>query len=125
MKENKETRPWGEFSVLHEGEGFKVKSIVVEPGKRLSMQYHDHRAERWIVVRGVASVLNAPLGKERTTEEIVLSVGQQLYIEKGRVHRLTNAGEGQLELIEVQLGDDLREDDITRLSDDFGRAGER
>lgn len=122
MDPTHETRPWGTFSVIRTGESFKVKSLIVRPGKRLSMQYHDHRAEHWVVVRGVASVLVCKLGDERTAQASILHPGGSVYIPPKYVHRLACAGEDELEIIEVQTGDYLDEDDITRLVDDFGRV---
>lgn len=121
-KLTREERPWGSFEVIREGEGFKVKSIIVKPGGRLSLQYHDHRAEQWVVARGTARVLVSPLGGEDRAEEVKLRVGENISIPTGHVHRLTNDGRSELELIEVQTGDYLGEDDIVRLSDDYGRS---
>ena len=101
---------------MHGGEGFKVKHIVVHPGRRLSLQTHRHRAEHWIVVRGTARVT-------RGDETFALHANQSTYIPKGVKHRLENPGPGQLELIEVQTGTYLGEDDIHRFEDAYGRAG--
>lgn len=117
-----ETRPWGAFSVLHEGPGFKVKSLTVTPGKRLSMQYHRHREEHWIIVRGTAKILVAEPGEEGRTGELTIPAGENIFIPKEYIHRLENPGSDILEIIEVQMGDYLGEDDIVRLSDDFGRV---
>jgi mannose-6-phosphate isomerase-like protein (cupin superfamily) len=111
----KTERPWGSFTVLYEGEGFKVKSVVVNPGCRLSLQTHKHRSEHWTVVRGSAVF---QVGEKR--EEV--HVDQSRYIPKGEKHRLENKGTKPLEIIEVQYGEYLGEDDIIRLEDDYKRS---
>ena len=109
-------RPWGLFDVLHGGDGFKVKRIVVNPGERLSLQSHRRRAEHWIVVRGAARVT-------RGEETFTVSANQSTYIPPGTRHRLENPGPAPLELVEVQTGDYLGEDDIIRHDDAYGRSG--
>lgn len=118
----KETRPWGSYTVLDEGDTYKVKRIEVLPDKRLSTQYHAHRAEHWVVVRGMGCVLVCELGEEGKCDEITLKTGDNIYIPKGHVHRLGNPFAAPLEIIEVQIGDYLGEDDIVRLADDYGRV---
>jgi mannose-6-phosphate isomerase len=108
-------RPWGSFTVLDEGEGFKVKRIEVLPGKRLSYQKHSKRAEHWIVVQGTAKVT-------LDDREIIVSTGEAIDIATGSAHRVENPGTEMLVFIEVQRGSYLGEDDIVRLQDDFGRA---
>jgi mannose-6-phosphate isomerase len=108
-------RPWGKYTVLDEGEGYKVKRIEVLPGHRLSYQRHARRAEHWMVVRGTAKVV-------LDGNEIPLSVGEVVDIPEGAAHRIENPGKELLVFIEIQRGDYLGEDDIVRLSDDFGRA---
>jgi len=108
-------RPWGSYTVLEEKEDFKVKRITVKPGKRLSLQYHFRRSENWTVVRGIAKVR---LGDK----ELILKPGDHVYIPKKEVHRLENIGKELLEVIEVQVGDYLGEDDIVRIEDDFKRV---
>ena len=110
-------RPWGTFTVLDEGDGFKVKRIEVFPGKRLSYQKHSQRAEHWVVVQGTAKVT-------LDDREIVVEAGEAIDIGIGSAHRVENPGEQTLLFIEVQRGDYLGEDDIVRLQDDFGRAPE-
>ncbi|PYS83127.1 MAG: mannose-6-phosphate isomerase [Acidobacteria bacterium] len=110
-------RPWGSFTVLDEGEGFKVKRIEVLPGKRLSYQRHARRAEHWMVVAGTARVTLD--GGER-----VVRCGETMDIRVGAAHRVENPGADLLVFIEIQRGDYLGEDDIVRLEDDFGRVGE-
>lgn len=108
-------RPWGTFTVLDQGDGFKVKRIEVLPGKRLSYQKHAQRAEHWVVVNGTAKVT-------LDDREIVVETGQAVDIAIGSAHRVENPGRELLVFIEVQRGDYLGEDDIVRLQDDFGRA---
>jgi len=109
-------RPWGTFTVLDEGDNFKVKRIEVLPGKRLSYQKHAQRAEHWFVVQGTAKVT-------LDDREIHVSVGEAIDIAVGSAHRVENPGEELLVFIEVQRGSYLGEDDIVRLQDDFGRMG--
>lgn len=108
-------RPWGSYDSLDMGERFQVKRIMVKPGAALSLQKHHHRAEHWIVVSGTAEVT-------RDSEVFQLSENQSTYLPVGAVHRLRNTGTEPLELIEVQSGDYLGEDDIVRLEDVYGRA---
>lgn len=107
-------RPWGWFAALTAQPGYKIKRIGVWPGQQISLQKHQHRAEHWVVVRGRAHVT---LGEE----VFDLTLGQHCDIALGQVHRLANLTAEPLEIVEVQFGDDLREDDIVRLSDDYGR----
>jgi len=111
-------RPWGTFTVLDEGDGFKVKRIEVLPGKRLSYQKHAQRAEHWIVVQGTAKVT-------LDDEEIKVPAGKAIDIGVGVAHRVENADTELLIFIEVQRGGYLGEDDIVRLQDDFGRAPQK
>ena len=108
-------RPWGTFTVLDEGENFKVKRIEVLPGKRLSYQKHAQRAEHWFVVQGIAKVT-------LDDREINVSAGEAIDIGVGSAHRIQNPGAELLVFIEVQRGAYLGEDDIVRLQDDFGRT---
>jgi mannose-6-phosphate isomerase-like protein (cupin superfamily) len=110
-----EERPWGSFTILDEGENYKVKRLEVLPGKRLSYQRHSRRAEHWFVVRGTAKVtLN--------DAEILVECGNALDIPTGSAHRVENSeGSENLVIIETQTGDYFGEDDIERLDDDFGR----
>lgn len=111
-----EARPWGSYTVLDEGEGYKVKRIEVLPGKRLSYQKHAHRAEHWMIVNGTAKVT-------LDGHEIVRAVGDTVDVPVGAAHRIENTGLERLVFIEVQRGAYLGEDDIVRLQDDFGRVG--
>src|SRR5215208_6310851 len=108
-------RPWGTFTVLDEGDNFKVKRIEVLPGKRLSYQKHAQRAEHWVVVQGTAKVTI-------DDRDIVLAAGEAIDIAIGAAHRVENPGQETLVFIEVQRGAYLGEDDIVRLQDDFGRV---
>ncbi|MES2187008.1 MAG: mannose-1-phosphate guanylyltransferase/mannose-6-phosphate isomerase [Pseudomonadota bacterium] len=108
-------RPWGTYATLKEEVGYKVKRITVKPGESLSLQYHHQRAEHWVVVQGLALVQVGD--KEYRTEP-----GQYRYIPQKEKHRLTNIGQEELVLIEVQCGGYLGEDDIVRLADTYGRA---
>jgi mannose-1-phosphate guanylyltransferase/mannose-6-phosphate isomerase len=110
----KVNRPWGWYDSVDEGERFKVKRIQVKPGASLSLQMHHHRAEHWIVVKGVAEITN-------DDQVINLQENQSTYIPKGQIHRLTNPGTEPLEIIEVQTGAYLAEDDIVRFEDMYGR----
>ncbi|MBS7808126.1 phosphomannose isomerase type II C-terminal cupin domain [Variovorax sp. PCZ-1] len=113
-------RPWGWYESIDEAPGLKVKRIGVHPGKQISLQKHAQRAEHWLVVRGKAVVT---LGQaDGSMREIKLEVGQHCDIALGQIHRLANRTEEPVEIVEVQLGSYLGEDDITRLADDFGRV---
>jgi mannose-6-phosphate isomerase len=110
-----ENRPWGSFHVLDEKAGFKVKRIVVTKGGRLSLQSHKHRSEHWTVVNGHATIT---VGETVT----VKTRGQSVDIPLGAKHRLENLHEGEVEIIEVQFGDYLGEDDIIRYEDAYARS---
>ena len=108
-------RPWGKFDSIDKGDRYQVKRITVKPGAKLSIQKHHHRAEHWIVVSGTAQV-------SKGDESFLLSENESTYIPLGVVHALENPGKVNLELIEVQSGSYLGEDDIVRLEDRYGRA---
>jgi mannose-1-phosphate guanylyltransferase/mannose-6-phosphate isomerase len=108
-------RPWGHYDSISEGERFKVKRIQVNPGASISLQMHHHRAEHWIVVCGTARIV-------RGDEEFLLSENQSTYIPLGVTHRLENPGTIPLEIVEVQSGSYLGEDDIVRFQDHYGRG---
>jgi mannose-1-phosphate guanylyltransferase/mannose-6-phosphate isomerase len=111
----KVNRPWGWYDSVDEGERFKVKRIQVKPGASLSLQMHHHRAEHWIVVKGVAEVTNG--------EKVIrLQENESTYIPQGEKHRLSNPGTEPLELIVVQSGSYLGEDDIVRFEDIYQRT---
>lgn len=108
-------RPWGTYTTLENGERFKIKRIVVKPGASLSLQMHHHRSEHWIVVSGMAIVVN-------DDQEIMLNTNESTFIRAGHKHRLSNPGVINLVLIEVQSGDYVGEDDIVRFEDIYGRT---
>lgn len=108
-------RPWGSFTVLEEGPRFKIKRIVVKPGASLSLQLHHHRSEHWVVISGMAKVVNG----ER---EMYVRTDESTYIPAGTKHRLVNPGVIDCVIIEVQTGDYVGEDDIVRFADDYGRT---
>ena len=110
----KVSRPWGWYDSIDQGERFKVKRIQVKPGASLSLQMHHHRAEHWIVVKGTAEITNGD-------KVITLTENQSTYIPQGQTHRLVNHGTEPLEIIEVQSGSYLGEDDIVRFEDKYGR----
>ncbi|MFA5844106.1 MAG: mannose-1-phosphate guanylyltransferase/mannose-6-phosphate isomerase [Coriobacteriia bacterium] len=109
-------RPWGEWTLLMKLDGFQVKSISVDPGRRLSLQSHARRSEHWVVVEGEALV-------RRGTEDLTVRANESVHIPVGTLHRLENPGPGPLRVIEVAVGDYLEEDDIVRHEDDWGREG--
>lgn len=111
----RETRPWGYYEILYTEDGMQIKRLVVYSGKRLSLQSHKHRSEHWYVRSGSALA-------DIEGQEYVLNAGHSITILKGEKHRVTAAGKNDLELIEVQEGTYLGEDDIVRYDDDFGRA---
>jgi mannose-6-phosphate isomerase-like protein (cupin superfamily) len=112
-----EVRPWGAFWVLEDLPTHKVKRLQVKPGQRLSLQYHHHREEHWLVVVGDATItLN-----ERTW---VAKPGEYIHIKQGDHHRLANASDGFVEIVEIQQGSYFGEDDIVRLQDDYQRDPE-
>jgi len=108
-------RPWGSYTVLEEGPGFKIKRIVVKPGASLSLQMHYHRSEHWVVVSGTAKVLNGE-------KEMLVRTNESTFIPAGHRHRLENPGKLDLVMIEVQSGGYLGEDDIVRFEDRYGRG---
>ncbi|KAF3889015.1 MULTISPECIES: phosphomannose isomerase type II C-terminal cupin domain [Nostocales] len=110
-----ELRPWGSFTVLEEGRGYKIKRIEVKPGHRLSLQMHHHRSEHWIVVSGTAKVVCGD-------REVLLRNNESTYVPQCTAHRLENPGVIPLVLIEVQNGEYLGEDDIVRYQDDYART---
>jgi len=107
-------RPWGDYEPIDEGDRYQVKRLTVKPGASLSLQMHHHRAEHWVVVRGTAKVT-------RNDEILLLSENESVYLPLGATHRLENPGAIPLEIIEVQSGSYLGEDDIVRFEDDYNR----
>ena len=108
------TRPWGEYTVLIEQGRYKVKRLTVAPGQKMSLQKHEQRSEHWVVVTGEVTII-------RGEEELILKSNEGVTIPVGTMHRIENRGSESAELIEVQLGDYVGEDDITRFEDDYGR----
>jgi mannose-1-phosphate guanylyltransferase/mannose-6-phosphate isomerase-like protein (cupin superfamily) len=107
-------RPWGSFTVLDKGQGYKIKKVFLKPGAKLSLQLHRRRSEHWVVVSGIARVT-------KENETYLVHVDESTYIPDHTRHRLENPGEEPLQIIEVQNGDYLEEDDIERFDDDYGR----
>lgn len=107
-------RPWGNYNVIKQGKGFKVKLIEVMPHKKLSLQVHKHRSEHWVVVAGEAKITNSK-------KVYNLKSNESAYISKGQKHRLENPTNRTLKIVEVQSGSYLGEDDIERIEDEFGR----
>ena len=108
-------RPWGFYSCIANGEGYLTKKIHVNPGQKLSIQSHNHRAEHWVVAVGEATVLKGD-------ETLKLTVGQSVDIAIGEKHSLQNLSDGDVEIVELQIGDILSEDDIVRYEDMYGRV---
>jgi mannose-1-phosphate guanylyltransferase / mannose-6-phosphate isomerase len=112
--QNQEERPWGSYIVLEEAAGYKIKRVTVQPGHQLSLQLHYYRSEHWVVVSGFAEVdLNNAIQMVRK--------GESMFVPSGTKHRLKNPGIIPLEVLEVQIGEYLGEDDIVRFEDDYDR----
>jgi len=107
-------RPWGSYEALAHAPRYQVKRILVKPGASLSLQKHHHRAEHWVVVKGTAKIV-------RGEETLLLTENQSTYIPLGVIHRLENPGRIDLEMVEIQSGSYLGEDDIVRFEDNYGR----
>ena len=107
-------RPWGSYTVLEKGNGYKIKRVVLKPGAKLSLQLHRRRSEHWVVVSGVAKVTSE-------SETYLVHSNESTYIPINTKHRLENPGKELLQIIEVQNGDYVEENDIERFSDDYGR----
>jgi len=107
-------RPWGSYTILEQGPRYKIKRVVVNPGEKISLQKHSHRSEHWVVVKGAAKVA---IGGE----EIFIHENESAYVPKSTLHRLENAGKIPVEIVEVQNGEYMEEDDIERFDDDYGR----
>lgn len=114
MDQYTEQRPWGSFTVLVEEDYFKTKRLDVLPGKRISLQSHQHRSENWIIVNGRSKIT---LGDEAN----IYTKGQHVFVPRQTRHRIENIGHTLLTIVEVQLGDYFGEDDIVRYEDDFNR----
>lgn len=109
-----EERPWGSYVVLDDKKIYKIKCVRVNPGQCISLQLHYHRSEHWIVVKGIAEV-------ELDGETKLVRCGESMFVKSGTIHRLKNPGIVPLEVIEVQIGEYLEEDDIVRFEDIYGR----
>jgi len=107
-------RPWGKYTNLEERDNFRVKILTINPGKRLSLQKHLHRSEHWTVVKGTALI-------KKGDKEFLLRPNESTYIPIGEIHRISNPGKVPVEIVEIQVGEYLEEDDIVRLEDDYGR----
>jgi mannose-6-phosphate isomerase-like protein (cupin superfamily) len=112
---DRDERPWGTWEVLAVGDRYTVKRIVVAAGQRLSLQYHHHRSEDWMILTGLGEV-------ERDGVRETFATGAHVHIAVGTRHRIRNAGQEPLAFIEIQSGDVLDENDIVRLGDDYGRV---
>ncbi len=110
-----EERPWGKFIILLDHNNHKVKKIIVNPGAKLSLQSHERRSENWIIVEGIATVINGE-------EEMILSKSEHIFISVGNKHRLENRHTTILEVIEIQTGEYFGEDDIIRYEDIYDRT---
>ena len=108
-------RPWGYYTVIAHGDGFQTKIIHVNPAQKLSVQSHNHRSEHWLILSGTAKVI-------LESKEYTLSPGHSIDIPVKAIHSLQNPYETPIEVIEIQMGDDLSEEDITRYSDIYGRV---
>jgi mannose-6-phosphate isomerase len=115
IEKSEDHRPWGYYQVLLDEDHFKVKWIVVYPGKRLSLQRHQYRAEHWYILSGTAIVQSGG-------SEVLMGIGESIDIPERTSHRLQNPGEENLIIIEIQRGEYCGEDDIERFEDDYGRV---
>ena len=110
-----EHRPWGKFHIIAKGEGYQIKEINVKPGKKQSLQRHKNRSEYWQVIDGIGMVY-------LEDSKFKLEKNDNIFIPQGDLHRLENIGDNHLKLIEIQIGNEISEDDIERIEDDFGRV---
>jgi len=108
-------RPWGWYETIDEGDRFKIKNIEVSPGQSISLQFHYHRSEHWVIVGGTAKV-------QVGDEEKLLGQNESIYVPQTEIHRLSNPGLIPLRIVEVQCGSYLEEDDIVRIDDNYGRS---
>ena len=114
ISHRKVNRPWGYYDSIEVGNGFQVKKISVNPNAKISLQKHKYRSEHWVVILGIAKITCGE-------KVFILEKNQSTYIPKGEIHRLENCGDSPLEIIEIQTGEYLGEDDIIRFEDDFNR----
>tara|TARA_B100000686_G_C16439524_1_gene786232 strand:+ start:231 stop:569 length:339 start_codon:yes stop_codon:yes gene_type:complete len=108
-------RPWGTYEILSSEIGYQIKKLVVAKNQKISLQYHQHRSEHWVVISGSGQAIN---GETQTS----ITPGCHIFVEKNTIHRLANTGSEDLIIIEIQLGKYLEEDDIVRLEDEYGRV---
>lgn len=107
-------RPWGSFSILDQSETYQVKKLLINPNSSISLQFHEHRSEHWVVVKGQVEVVKGG-------SKFILKENQSTYVSKGEVHRLLNLSNDTVEIIEVQTGASIDEEDIIRIKDDYDR----
>lgn len=110
-----EERPWGKFITLQNENNYKIKKIIVNPNSKLSLQSHNHRSEHWTIIKGEVLI-------QQGEDKIKLSYNQHAFIPKKTIHRIENVSDNIAELIEIQIGDYLEEDDIIRYKDDYNRV---
>ena len=111
---NVEKKPWGNYHIIAKNIGYQIKEIKVDEGSKLSLQKHTSRSEFWQIIRGKSKIIIED-------DEYYLSEGEHIYIPKNTIHRIENIGHEELVFIEIQLGETLREEDIIRIEDDYGR----
>ena len=117
------TRPWGSFYSLEKKHGYQVKQLLIKPESRTSLQYHDHRDEIWIVVKGHGLAWHVGVDGKSIVQENI-GIGDSLKVQCGYPHRIENTSQdSDLVVIEVQLGEPIEEEDIVRIADDYGRVG--
>ena len=107
-------RPWGSFSILDQSDTYQVKKLLINPNSSISLQFHEHRSEHWVVVKGQVEVIKGD-------SKFILKENESTYVSKGEVHRLLNLSNNIVEIIEVQTGSAIDEEDITRIKDDYDR----
>ena len=112
-------RPWGSYTELERGERYRIKRITVNPGEELSLQLHYHRSEHWVVVKGTAKVVLED--SDGNLKEVFVCENESIYVPKTKKHKLINPGKVPLELIEIQVGEYVEEDDIIRFEDKYNR----
>lgn len=110
-----EKRPWGQFHIIAKGDGYQVKEINVKKDRKQSLQKHKYRSECWQIIKGMCKI---QVGKEI----FILCEGKNIFIPQGEIHRIENIGDEELKLVEIQIGDRIEEEDITRIEDDYGRV---
>tara|TARA_B100000686_G_C16658733_1_gene899674 strand:+ start:420 stop:773 length:354 start_codon:yes stop_codon:yes gene_type:complete len=117
MSNNPILRPWGNYKTVDSGKGYQIKILTINPKSSLSLQYHDHRAEHWVVISGEGFAVH-----KNTDSEISIKIGSHIGIQKRDIHRLINRSQKELIIAEIQLGKVISEEDIVRLEDEYGRV---